>query len=224
MQPADLGRILVEELQKALHLRGAFLLLRHQDGTYRLQQVAHGEQSQGRAPPMLHDLSLDAQVVEEAFLSPPRPLLLAHARPLLPRNRALAPQPYRPFGDLGVALAVPLTTRSGIQAILCLQPKATPDDFEARDLEVLIPVLRQASAAFDNALLFARLDETVDELKSAYVRLAHEQDAERARLARELHDGTAQELAAMITLTSVLARQMDGENAPARQTLDRLRQ
>jgi two-component system sensor histidine kinase DegS len=84
--------------------------------------------------------------------------------------------------------------------------------------------MRQASAALDNALLFSRLDETVAELKQAYVRMAHEQEAERARLARELHDGTAQELAGIITLTSVLERQMDGDGVAARQTLCLVRQ
>jgi two-component system sensor histidine kinase DegS len=96
--------------------------------------------------------------------------------------------------------------------------------FDADDLEVLAPVMRQASAALDNALLFSRLDDTVAELKRAYVRLAHEQEAERARLARELHDGTAQELAAIITLSSVLERQMVGDTVAAQQTLCLLRQ
>ena len=123
-----------------------------------------------------------------------------------------------------MALAAPLTTRSGLQGVLCLQPKETHDAFGAYDVEVLAPLLRQASAALDNALLFAQLDRTVAELQQAYVRLAQEQEAERARLARELHDGTAQELAGMLTLTAVLARQLDGENAPACQTLGRLRQ
>jgi signal transduction histidine kinase len=88
---------------------------------------------------------------------------------------------------------------------------------------MLIPVLRQAGTALDNSLLFARLDDALSELKGAYVRLTREQETERSRLARELHDGTAQELAGLITLASVLDRQMQGDNAPARQTLGRLR-
>ncbi|MBV9282838.1 MAG: GAF domain-containing sensor histidine kinase, partial [Chloroflexi bacterium] len=222
MQPPDLGRILVRELRGALHLRGAFLLLRDRDGSYRPRYVAVAESDHGRAPAIPDDLSLGARAVEEAFGCPPRPLLLVHGRPLLPKDRGATPMPYRPLDDLGVALAAPLTTRSGLQAVLCLQRKVRHDDFDARDLALLAPLLRQASAALDNALLFARLGETVAELRRAYVRLAHEQEAERARLAGELHDGTAQELAAMITLTSVLGRQMEGENAPARRTLNRL--
>ena len=224
MQPADLGRILAQDLQEALHLRGAFLLLRQPDGSYRLQQQARGGRGHGRGHRIPRDLTLSAQVVEEAFGSSSLPLLLVHARPLLPRHRAATPPAYRPFDELGVALAAPLTTRSGLQGVLCLQPKETHDAFGAYDVEVLAPLLRQASAALDNALLFAQLDRTVAELQQAYVRLAQEQEAERARLARELHDGTAQELAGMLTLTAVLARQLDGENAPACQTLGRLRQ
>src|SRR5947209_2111411 len=83
--------------------------------------------------------------------------------------------------------------------------------------------MRQATAALDNALLFSRLAEKVEELRHAYVRIAREQEAERARLARELHDGTAQELAGLITLTAVVDRQMNGGSAEARHTLDLLR-
>jgi signal transduction histidine kinase len=107
--------------------------------------------------------------------------------------------------------------------VLCLQPKLAHDPFDAEDLELLAPVIRQASAALDNALLFARLQEKVDELRQAYRRIAGEQETERARLARELHDGTAQELAGLITLATVAERQMSGNTAAAETTLSRLR-
>jgi signal transduction histidine kinase len=55
------------------------------------------------------------------------------------------------------------------------------------------------------------------------MRIAREQEAERARLARELHDGTAQELAGLITLATVAERQMHEEDGVVRSTLDRLR-
>jgi signal transduction histidine kinase len=224
MQPQDLGHVLVNDLRKALHLRGAFLLRRGQDENYRLQHAAWGEWSNGRTSIVPRDLSLDNATVNAAFVQPSLPLLLVHARPLLPKQQEPVPARYRAFDRLGVSLAVPLNTRSGPQAVLCLQPKVRHVAFDADDLEVLAPIIRQASAALDNALLFARLDDTVAELKQAYVRMAHEQEVERARLARELHDGTSQELAGMITLTSVLERQIDGDNSAARRTLHLLRQ
>ena len=224
MQPQDLEHVLVNDLREALHLHGAFLLRRGQDENYRLQQAACGERSNRRTSIVPQDLTMDSATVDAAFVQTPLPLLLVHARPLLPKQQEPVPARYRAFDRLGVSLAVPLNTRSGLEAVLCLQPKVRHVAFDANDLEVLAPIIRQASAALDNALLFARLDDTVAELKQAYVRMAHEQEVERARLARELHDGTSQELAGMITLTSVLERQIDGDNSAARQTLHLLRQ
>jgi two-component system sensor histidine kinase DegS len=97
------------------------------------------------------------------------------------------------------------------------------DAFDASDVELLAPVMRQAAAALDNAALFSRLEDKVEELRQAYVRIAREQEAERGRLARELHDGTAQELAGLITLTAVIDRQMGADDEGARETLRRLR-
>ena len=73
-------------------------------------------------------------------------------------------------------------------------------------------------------MLFARLEEKVEELRVAYLRISREQEAERGRLARELHDGTAQELAGLITLATVAERQISGSGDSARVTLDRLKQ
>lgn len=106
--------------------------------------------------------------------------------------------------------------------MLCVQPKLAHDAFGPDDLELLAPIMRQARSALDNAFLFAALQERVSELRALYRRLAHEQEAERARLARELHDGTAQELAALITLATVADRQV-GADGPARDTLRRLK-
>jgi two-component system NarL family sensor kinase len=114
-------------------------------------------------------------------------------------------------------------TRSGLEAVLCLQPKLAHDAFDSDDLELLTPVMRQATAALDNALLFSRLQVKVEELRMAYVRIAREQEAERGRLARELHDGTAQELAGLITLATVAERQLTSNGGAALGTLDRIR-
>jgi two-component system NarL family sensor kinase len=116
-----------------------------------------------------------------------------------------------------------LVTRSGIEAVLCLQPKLAHDEFGSEDFELLAPLVRQAATSLDNALLFSRLEEKVAELRVAYTRIAHEQEIERARLARELHDGTVQELAGLITLATVADRQLGGDG-PARDTLRRLKE
>jgi signal transduction histidine kinase len=217
MQPEELGDRLVRELTEALHLRGAFLLRRSGEDRFVLWCQADGRE---RAPT---NLELDAATLHTALGQQPAPLLLVHGKPLTASRRAAVPEKYRQLDDLRSAFTIPLVTRSGLEAVLCLKPKLAHDAFDADDIELLAPVIRQASAALDNALLFARLDEKVEELRHAYVRIAREQEAERARLARELHDGTAQELAGLITLAAVVERQLDNGGS-ARVTLDRLRQ
>jgi signal transduction histidine kinase len=222
MQPAELGEILVRDLQTALHLRGATLLRRHEAGSYVASNVVVG----GRGQVSGHEIEefpvLTRPMVEAALGNPDAPLLLIHARPLLPARRAVVPDEYRALDDLGASLVFPLRTRSGFEAVLCLQSKQTHDEFTTSDLELLVPVIAQASAALDNSLLLSRLEETVSELRTAYTRLATEQEVERSRLARELHDGTAQELAAMITLATVLERQLEGTNPKALSTLHQI--
>jgi signal transduction histidine kinase len=161
--------------------------------------------------------------VDGLVLNPPVTLLLLHAKPLTARRRSETPAEYRPLDALGIALAVPLVTRAGSETVLCLLAKLSHDTFDRDDLELLAPVIRQATAALDNALLVTRLEEKITELRGAYRRIAGEQEAERARLARELHDGTAQEIAGLITLAAVMDRQLGRDASAGRQTLERLR-
>jgi signal transduction histidine kinase len=150
-------------------------------------------------------------------------ILLIHAKPLTAAQCGTVPARFQPLDEVRAALTIPLVARSGLEAVLCLQPKLAHDAFDSEDLELLAPVIRQAAAALDNALLFFRLEEKVEELRLAYLRIAREQEAERARLARELHDGTAQELAGLITLAAVAERQLDANGGAAKSTLERLR-
>jgi signal transduction histidine kinase len=222
MQPVELGEVLVRDLQTALRLRGAMLLRRQEDGNYAASNLAFRGRGQV-SPQEIEDFPVVTRaMVETALGDLADSFLLIHARPLLPARRTMVPDEYRAFDDLGASLVFPLRTRSGFEAVLCLQSKQTHDEFTASDLELLVPVIGQASAALDNALLLARLEESVSELRTAYTRLATEQEVERSRLARELHDGTSQELAAMITLAKVLERHLEGANPDALMTLHKI--
>lgn len=223
MQPDEFGDVLVHEITDALHLRGAFLLRKTDEGKFALANTAQAAPFPTRMPAIPTDLVLEAETVERALSTPARPLLLVHSKPLTAAKRETVPERFRVVDSLRAALSIPLVTRSGLEAVLCLQPKLAHDAFDADDLELLTPVMRQATAALDNALLFSRLQEKVQELRMAYVRIAREQEAERGRLARELHDGTAQELAGLITLATVAGRQLNTDGAAALTTLDRIR-
>jgi signal transduction histidine kinase len=222
MQPADLAEVLVHDIAKALHLRGAFLLWRQPDGGFAIThrfQIA-GASARRQVP---DDISLTSGAVLAALGDPPCWLSISHAKPLTEGRRETVPDEYQALDGVRSALTIPLTARSGLQVILCLQPKLAHDAFDADDLELLTPVMRQATAALDTSFLFTRLEEKVAELRLAYRRIAREQETERARLARELHDGTAQEVAGLITLAAVVDRQLQGEEPAARDSLDRLR-
>ena len=223
MQPDEFGDVLVHEITDALHLRGAFLLRKTDDGRFALANSAQAAPFPTRMPAIPTDLVLEADVVERALSTPARPLLLVHSKPLTAAKRETVPDRFQVVDRLRAALSIPLVTRSGLEAVLCLQPKLAHDAFDADDLELLTPVMRQATAALDNALLFSRLQEKIQELRIAYVRIAREQEAERGRLARELHDGTAQELAGLITLATVAERQLTTDGGAALTTLDRIR-
>jgi signal transduction histidine kinase len=223
MQPDEFGDVLVHEITDALHLRGAFLLRKTESGQFAVANTAQAAPFPTRMPAIPTDLVLEATIVERALSMPARPLLLVHSKPLTAAKREEVPERCRVLDSLRAALSIPLVTRSGLEAVLCLQPKLAHDAFDSDDLELLTPVMRQATAALDNALLFSRLQEKVGELRMAYVRIAHEQEAERGRLARELHDGTAQELAGLITLATVAERQLTTDGDAALTTLDRIR-
>jgi signal transduction histidine kinase len=222
MQPDQVGEVLVQQVADALNLRGAFLLRVDPYGDYRVaHRVVAGTVQ--RSPDSADELVLPLSTLTAGLGDPARPMLIVHARPLTAARREEIPDRVEPLDTLDAALSIPLITRSGLEAVLCLQPKQAHDAFDSDDLELLAPVMRHATAALDNALLFARLEEKVDELRIAYLRIAREQEAERGRLARELHDGTAQELAGLITLATVAERQLGGNEDPARSTLDRLK-
>jgi len=222
LHPEELGDVLVGEITRALHLRGAFLLRRMDADELELRhRAANARMAAPDYGPATLCLAIDR--AQEVLGSPPAPVLLVHARPLTPAGCQAVPERFKALDEARVALAVPLVTHARLEAVLCLRPKLAHDAFDSDDMALLAPVVRQATAALENALLFSRLQETVEELREASRRIAQEQERERTRLARELHDGTAQQLAGLITLATVAERQLEGRPDPVRGTLWKIR-
>lgn len=222
LSPDALGQTLVGGLIDALHLRGAFLLIR-EDGEYLVRQQSVRNTAGAAVREIPEGMRIPADSIRNALGDSHHPILLLHARPLTVGGREELPSRYKILAEIDAALTIPLISRSGAEAVVCLRPKVSHDAFDRDDLELLAPVMRQATTALENALLFSRLEHKVEELRHAYLRIAREQEAERARLARELHDGTAQDLATLILLSTAALRQMDRDPNAARNTLDTLK-
>lgn len=94
------------------------------------------------------------------------------------------------------------------------------DPFAALDQDFHQTLGQQIGAALQHSELYAALEERSAELGRASVSLLRAEEAERRRIARELHDETGQVLTAIRLELGLLARQVEG-NAPAREALDR---
>lgn len=100
--------------------------------------------------------------------------------------------------------ALPVLTRDTVAGSLIVVGN-TRDPFTALDTSFLVALGRQVGAALDNADLTRRLEARTDELERLQTRMVARFEEERERLSRELHDETAQILAAVQLRLGVIA-------------------
>lgn len=112
--------------------------------------------------------------------------------------------------DSRAMLAVPLHDTEGARIGVVVADRIATAPYEPRELRAAAVVAEVHSANIDVALIFAALRE----------RAGME---ERERLAREMHDGIAQELVALGYRIDVLRRQATGLQAPLAGPMDVLR-
>lgn len=88
------------------------------------------------------------------------------------------------------------------------------DPFTALDTPFLLAFGQQVGAALENDELYRSLEDRTAELERLQTRMVRQHEEERNRLSRELHDETAQVLAALSMQLGLLREKSDGTLAP----------
>ncbi len=120
------------------------------------------------------------------------------------RNGEAAPYPY--------AAVLPLLRREDVIGALVIVGEAR-DPFTALDDRFLVALGQQVGAALENADLYTRLETRTVELARLSARMVEQNEQERRRLSRELHDETAQVFSAVKMELGVLRDEVSASQA-----------
>jgi signal transduction histidine kinase len=113
----------------------------------------------------------------------------------------------------GYVAALPILTRDDVRGALAVVARVK-DPFAALDTDFLVALGRQFGAALEIAELYRGLEERTGELERLAARMVHQDEEERRRLSRELHDETAQVFAAVNMQLGLLRETVPPEFAP----------
>ncbi|MBN1139113.1 MAG: PDZ domain-containing protein [Anaerolineae bacterium] len=120
----------------------------------------------------------------------------------------------------------PLTFEDQVHGMWTVGPRHDGEDFSASDRRILHTLARQAETTLSNVLLVERLRRQLDEIREMQHRLLRSREEERARLARDLHDGPIQTLVGLnLQLGLLLAEwsQVRGHTTPAGEVMTAMR-
>lgn len=116
------------------------------------------------------------------------------------------------------AAALPIFRGADVDGVLVIVGDAR-DPFAALDTRFLVTLGQQVGAALEGADLYRRLAARTAELERLASRMVRQNEGERRRLSRELHDETAQVLSAVQLQLGVMREVAGGDIAPK---LDRI--
>jgi signal transduction histidine kinase len=124
----------------------------------------------------------------------------------------------------GHTMAMPLTARGRVigSLVFCTLYDATP--FSLRDVALARAIADQLSVAIENATLYDEVQQSDRQRGELLHRVVSAQEAERQRIARELHDGTGQTLTALGLGLAAAADRLDSDPAAVRRQLADMKQ
>ena len=124
----------------------------------------------------------------------------------------------------GHTMAMPLTAQGRVigSLVFCTLYDASP--FSLRDVSLARAIADQLSVAIENATLYDEVQQSGKLRGELLHRVVSAQEAERKRIARELHDGTGQTLTALGLGLAAAADRIDSDPAAVRRQLNDMKQ
>ena len=133
------------------------------------------------------------------------------------RQRFTGPLPAYEAGFRSF-LSVPLMSHDQVIGVLHLE-STQPNAYTDRDLDLAESVGAQISGAIANARLYAQLELERERLRQLTMRVVSEEEEERHRVSRELHDEAGQALTALKISLGLVHSDMPDDAGPLRDTL-----
>ena len=134
------------------------------------------------------------------------------------------PAPTNDTAPGGHTLAMPLLARGQVIGSLVFCTLYDAVLFSLRDVALARAIADQLSVAIDNATLYDEVQQSGKLRGELLHRVVSAQEAERQRIARELHDGTGQTLTALGLGLAAAADRLDSDPAAVRRQLVDMKQ
>lgn len=134
-----------------------------------------------------------------------------------------APDETLPPEPAGLHLRFTFSLEGRRCAAWTVEPRRDGEDFAAPDHRILKTLADQAEVALNNVLLVETLRRQLDEIRETQRQLFRSREEERARLARDLHDGPIQLLVGLNMQLGLLLTAGERENLSVAEELQAMR-
>lgn len=181
----EIAELLVTRLIAILRLDGAALILRNDERQLVLIKAMG-------CPPLPLHLQTSGQLAAKLF-QVAQPLSASELNAAL-KDDELTEEEQSWLLDSELNMWIPLIRQKKLQGVLLLGNRLGGEPFDAEDRRALTTLSWGAAIAAENRRLVQSLRQRADEVNQLYSQLVQSREAERKRLARELHDRPIQNL------------------------------